>query len=218
MTKENSEKSWPFPVYSGLLQNGHKKKMGEAIWEFLWCIDKTTVEENGIGWVLGKKPVTIDEIANELEESWRTTQRHLETLRNCHYITITRASKGMVIGVLKSKKWVGKGKISSEEREVLNFLKSIAGYPFDYELDLEFLRTLWVDFPGIKILEQLKKWKVWLLDNRKKLRGKKVNYRSRFRNWLKNTQEGRYGKGRQRGETGARKGWRESEKYRGVYE
>ena len=216
MTKETPKKSWPFPVYSGLLQNGHKKKMGEAVWEFLWCIDKTTVEENGIGWVLGKKPITIDQIADELEESWRTAQRHLETLKNCRYITITRASKGMIIGVLKSKKWIGKSNISSEEREILNFLKGVSGYPFDYKLDLEFLRTLWVDFPGIKILEELKKWKVWLLDNKKNLR-KKVNYRSRFRNWLKIAQEGRYGTSREPSKKGGRKDWKESEKYRGLY-
>jgi DNA-binding transcriptional ArsR family regulator len=217
MTKERPKKSWPIPVYSGLLQNGHKKKMGEAIWEFLWCIDKTTVEENGVGWVLGKKPVTIEEIAKDLEESWRSVQRHLETLKNHRYIIVIRVSKGIVIGVLKSKKWSGnKGNISSEEREILNFLKGISGYPFNYELDLEFLRTLWVDFPGIKILEELKKWKVWLFDNRKRIRAK-INYRSRLRNWLKIAKEGKYGAGRPSSKEVTRKGWQESDKYRRLY-
>lgn len=218
MTKGELKKSWPSPVYSGLLQNSHPQKMGEAIWEFLWCIDKTTLEEEGTGWVLGKKPVKIDEISESLRKSRSTVQRHLETLKRHHYITITRARRGIVIGVLKSKKWPKKAGLSSPEREILNFLKGISDYPFDFELDLEFLRTLWVDFPGIKILEQLKQWKVWLLDNKKKLRGKKVNYRSRFRNWLKNAQERSYGQSRPPGKTGAGEGWKESEKYRRVYE
>ncbi len=202
MAKGVPERSWSFPVYSGLLQNIHKKKIGDAIWHFLWCIDKTTLEEDDpndprekIGWVLQKKPVTIEQIAEQFGESWRTTQRHLEVLKSRNYITVARVSRGIIIGVLKSKKWTGrKTNITSEERRILSFLRGISDYPFNFELDLEFLRTLWVDFPGIKILEELKKWKVWLLDNKKKLRGQKVNYRSRFRNWLK--KEERYAQSR----------------------
>lgn len=205
--KKDPQNSWPFPVYSGLLQNGHKKKMGDAIWEFLWCVDKTTIENDGVGWVLGQKPIKIDEMARNLGESRRTVQSHLEKLKDHHYITIIRASKGIIIGVLKSKKWVGKGSISSEERKILKYLKGISHYPFDYQLDLEFLRTLWVDFPGIKILEELKKWKVWLMDNRKRLKGKK-NYRLRFRNWLKIAQGGGYAKtGRAKKNGEASKSW-----------
>lgn len=192
MAKGLPEQSWFFPVYSGLLHNTHKRKIGDAIWLFLWCIDKTTLEEDDpddpeekIGWVLQKKPVTTEQIAKQFGESWRTTQRHLEILRSQKYITVTRARRGIIIGVLKSKKWTGrKSNITSEERVILNFLKGISKYPYNYQTDLEFLRTLWVDFPGIKILEELKKWKVWLMDARVRLRGK-VNYRSRFRNWLK---------------------------------
>ena len=114
MTNGGLKKSWPFPVYSGLLQNSHRKKIGEAIWEFLWCIDKTTLEEEGIGWVLGKKPVKIDEISLDLGESRSTVQRHLETLKRHHYITVIRARRGIVIGVLKSKKWPGKADLTPQ--------------------------------------------------------------------------------------------------------
>ena len=200
MRKGVPERSWFFPVYSGLLHNTHKKKIGDAIWHFLWCIDKTTLEEDDpndpgekIGWVLQKKPVTIDEIAKQFGESWRTTQRRLEILRSQKYITVARARRGIIIGVLKSKKWTGrKTNVTPEEREILNFLKGISEYPYNYQTDLEFLRTLRVDFPGIKILEELAKWRVWLWDNRSKLRGD-VNYRLRFRNWMANA--AKWGKG-----------------------
>lgn len=183
MTLREKTKSWPIPIYSGLLTNGHRQKIGPAIWEFLWCIDKTTLERNNIGWVFNKKPVTFDKIAQELGESRRAAQEHIETLREHNYITTIRSSKGLTIGVLKSKKWGGEASVASDEREILKFVKGISEYPYNYQTDLEFLRTLRVDFPKIKILEELKKWKVWLMDAKARLRGK-VNYRLRFRNWL----------------------------------
>jgi hypothetical protein len=32
--------SYPFTVWSGLLDPKHVKQMGNAIWAFLWCINK----------------------------------------------------------------------------------------------------------------------------------------------------------------------------------
>ena len=77
-------------------------------------------------------------------------------------------------------------KLSEEERLHLYLLKSIPGYPFDFEKDLAFLRDLLVDFPALSITEELKKWKTWLLDKNFENRKKKVNYRLRLRRWLTN--------------------------------
>lgn len=104
--------------------------------------------------------------------------------------------------------------IITEQRELLNFFKQIPNYPFHLNTDIEFLRTLWVDFPEIKIPEELKKWSVWLMDNRKKLK-KKVNYRLRFRNWLKIAQGGGYGKTYR---DNNRKYGKEGQKFKGVFE
>lgn len=226
MAKGLPEQSWFFPVYSGLLHNTHKKKIGEAIWHFLWCTDKTTLEEDDpddpgekIGWVLQKRPVTIDEIAKQFGEPPRTTRRHLAMLRSQKYITVTRARRGIIIAVLKSKKWTGRKDLTSDERVILAFLKQIPNYPFDYQRDIEFLRTLRVDFPRFssrtKILEELKKWKVWLWDNAKKLRGQKVNYRSRFRNWLKNEEE-KYAQNRKGGKASFGRGEAKEGEYEGL--
>jgi len=70
------------------------------------------------------------------------------------------------------------------ERNILNKLQSILGYPFDYIKDLSFIRDLAVDYPTIDILEQVKKYSVWLLDNPYKA---KSNPRLQFRNWCKNS-------------------------------
>ena len=62
----SKNKSYPFPVWSGLLE--HRAKMGPAIWEFLWCLDKITTETDGVGWVLGKQPVKAARIAKDLKD------------------------------------------------------------------------------------------------------------------------------------------------------
>jgi len=77
-------------------------------------------------------------------------------------------------------------KLSEQERLHLSLLKSIPGYPFDFEKDLSFFRDLLIDFPTIDITEELKKWKTWLLDKNFENRKKKVNYRLRLRRWLTN--------------------------------
>ncbi|MBW1928896.1 MAG: helix-turn-helix domain-containing protein [Deltaproteobacteria bacterium] len=74
--------------------------------------------------------------------------------------------------------------LAKEDRLYLNLLKSIPGYPFNFEKDLSFLRDLLVDFPTLDFQEEIKAWKTWLLD--KNLKGK-INYRSRFRKWLQNS-------------------------------
>jgi len=75
-------------------------------------------------------------------------------------------------------------RLSEQERLLLGLLKSIPGYPFDFERDLAFIRDLLVDFPALDLEQEIKDWKVWLLD--KNLKGK-INYRSRLRKWLKKT-------------------------------
>lgn len=72
------------------------------------------------------------------------------------------------------------------EREVLNVLKSVPQYKFDYKRDLEHIRTLAVDYPSVDLLAEAKKWRAWRLDNPK--RGAK-NPRLAFRNWCEIAQK-----------------------------
>ena len=92
----------------------------------------------------------------------------------------------MTLGGFKKSGISGLCQPSKKERLYLNFLKSIPDYPFNFAKDLSFLRDLIVDFPTIELIEDLKKWKTWLLD--KNLKGK-VNYRSRLRKWLLNSRK-----------------------------
>jgi len=103
------EGSYPFPMYSGLLEHRHYKKIGSAIWLFLWCISSTTkeVERDGIVWgiVLGNKPVKISDLENEFGVSDRTIRSWIKTLEDNQYIKVTRAPYGLVFTVRNSKKF-----------------------------------------------------------------------------------------------------------------
>lgn len=120
---KETEQSFPFPVYSGLFE--HRERISVAIWEFLWCISRTTKEEvdaDGIvwGWVLGGKPVKHEEIAAELCSNARSVRRNLLRLKEEHYIDTIRAPYGEIIKVRKSKKWNNLKNESGENRVVRN--------------------------------------------------------------------------------------------------
>lgn len=102
--------SFYFPVFSGLLTNEHKNKIGSALWEFLWLISKTTKEvvEDGetVGIVLGGKPVKVSEVVQDLGSNERTIRRNLTKLKDSGYIESTRTPYGEVFKVKNSKKFV----------------------------------------------------------------------------------------------------------------
>lgn len=96
-------------VSNGLLRDEHRKKIGPAIWEFLWCIDAITeIDREGIGWVLGGSILTLDRIVKECNGTRRTVQRNLEILRKQGYIQVTRKMRGFIISVNKAKKQSGR--------------------------------------------------------------------------------------------------------------
>lgn len=71
-------------------------------------------------------------------------------------------------------------KLESAERAIMSELKAVKGYPFEFERDLEFIRGLLVEFPGLDLLSEAKRWKTVKLDDPLKAKSKP---RSQFRNW-----------------------------------
>jgi hypothetical protein len=98
-----------FPVSSGLLTAKHVQLMGNSIWSFLWCIDRTTRDrqdgEECWGQVLGGYPVSQNRIAGELGLSERTVRTQLNKLQDSGYIRVTRCMGGQRIEVRNSIKW-----------------------------------------------------------------------------------------------------------------
>lgn len=101
--------SFPFRVWSGLLEDGHKQRIGSAIWEYLWCIDKVTREEKHkdttVGLVLGGKVIEAKQIATNLKVHCETVKENLRKLKRENYINYRVTSYGYVIEVIKSKKF-----------------------------------------------------------------------------------------------------------------
>jgi hypothetical protein len=106
-------KFW-FPVWNGIFE--HREKIKDALWLFLWYIDKTTREVDGgdgrkVGLVLGGKPIRDSQVARELQCSKRTVCSWRNLLADGGYIEATRAPYGYTVRVLKSKKWLGKNPV-----------------------------------------------------------------------------------------------------------
>src|ERR1700730_14360348 len=118
--KRNGHTSYPVPIWNGIFE--HYGRIGDAIWEFLWCIDKITREEDGVGIVLGGMPVKFERIADELKGSHKETVRlHFKLLETEKYIRMRRTPYGHVIEVLNSKKfdiWKRKGGKEKPENRV----------------------------------------------------------------------------------------------------
>lgn len=89
-------------ISNGLLTPEHKERMGIAVWEFMWCIDKVTkIDDEGKGWVLGGKPIKLRDIGMSSDNR---ISLHIEQLREQGYIETTRTPYGMIIRVLNTKK------------------------------------------------------------------------------------------------------------------
>ena len=103
--KYGDRPSHPIYVWNGVLEPKHRKKIGAAIWEFLWCLDRITAEKNGVGILLGGKPVTHSEMADSFKVSEKTVLRHMDSLELYGYIERTLTPRGYTIRVLNSCKF-----------------------------------------------------------------------------------------------------------------
>ncbi|MFX3635432.1 MAG: helix-turn-helix domain-containing protein [Candidatus Pristimantibacillus sp.] len=114
--------SYPFPIYSGVLEPQHYKQINSAIWLFLWCVSATTKDEkrDGVAWgiVLGGRPIKIDELSDRFGVNRSTVKRWVETLEQHDYIQTKRAPYGLIISVRNSKKF-------GENRQLKNELSAI---------------------------------------------------------------------------------------------
>jgi hypothetical protein len=94
-----------FDVYSGLLDPKHRKKIGAAIWTYLWLLDRQTAAD---GWVLGGKPIKAKEIGDTLGLHETKIRSHLHQLEEGHYLTSERTPYGFRLRVLRAKKFTQK--------------------------------------------------------------------------------------------------------------
>ncbi len=99
---EGSKANYVIPVSNGIFD--HREKIGPAIWLFLLLIDWVTAEQDGLGLVLGGKPVKVDEIMEVLKLGERQVRNQMQRLESHGYIRLKRNPYGYSISVNKSKK------------------------------------------------------------------------------------------------------------------
>lgn len=102
-------------VSNGLISKEHRDRIGSAIWEFMWCLDKVTkIDQKGIGWVLGGKPIKLSEVGLGVSED--TVSRNLSKLSEEGYLQVIRTPYGLSLRVNKAKKRFYKNAVSEEGR------------------------------------------------------------------------------------------------------
>ena len=64
-----------------LFEARHYARMGSAVWLYGWLVLRQTREREGIGFVLGGRPVTYREIEEETGFAQKSLQRWMHALR-----------------------------------------------------------------------------------------------------------------------------------------
>lgn len=102
---ELAMKGFGIYIKNSLLDPKHVEAMGQAVWLYMWFIDHmTSIDEKGVGKVLGGRPVKYEEIEKELGISQDTYTRWIARLEEYPYIITTRTPYGIVYKVLKADK------------------------------------------------------------------------------------------------------------------
>jgi DNA-binding MarR family transcriptional regulator len=91
-------------ISNNLLDPLHCQKISDAVWLFMWLIDKMTSINEKQGKVLGGKPIKYIDIKKDLGISRSTYYRWMKKLEDSGYINTIRTPYGVSIVVLKAKK------------------------------------------------------------------------------------------------------------------
>lgn len=111
-----NERTYTIPISNGLLDPKHCRTISDALWLFIYLVDKQTrrVDKNGYGKVSGGMPIRDKDIAGTLGCSSRTIIRWREILVRHGYITTRRTPYGCAYAIAKPKKWTQKSPVSAE--------------------------------------------------------------------------------------------------------
>lgn len=106
-------------VKNNLLEPKHVEQMESSVWLYLWLLDKmTSVNENGVGKVLGNQPITHELVFADLGVQIRTYRRWVDTLRSYGYISTLRTPRGLCITINKAEKIFNKRGAKSAHHDV----------------------------------------------------------------------------------------------------
>lgn len=106
----SASKGFGIEIKNDLLEPKHVEAMGPSpVFLYMWFIDRmTSIGEDGIGKVLGGKPVVFEEVQQDLGITERTYRRWVNQLRRGGYINTTRTPRGLSFSVNKAFKRFGR--------------------------------------------------------------------------------------------------------------
>lgn len=102
-------KNYNAGLRGGLFEAQHYERMGQAIWLYGWLVLRQTRERDGIGFVLGGRPISYREIEEETGFARKTLERWMQNLRRSRYIETTTAPGGIIVRIHKAKKFARAG-------------------------------------------------------------------------------------------------------------
>ncbi len=74
---------------------------------------------------------------------------------------------------------------TDDELAVLETLQAVPGWPVDSTYDLQMIRALAFAYRTVDLGKEALAWSVWMSEHEQT---KKIKYRSRFGNWVKNAE------------------------------
>ena len=104
---KRSETNYEVGIRNGLLEPKHYRAIGDAVWLYMYLVDKQgkQVDKNGLGKVAGGVPLHDEDIAGTFGCERKTVSRWRKILIRGGYIMATRAPYGYIYAVTKPKKW-----------------------------------------------------------------------------------------------------------------
>jgi hypothetical protein len=95
---------------NALLEAKHYHAMGEALWLYIYLLDRQTrrLDKDGLGQVAGGVPIRDSDISGTIGSSRRTVIRWRGILLGHGYITARRTPYGYSYAIAKPKKWAQK--------------------------------------------------------------------------------------------------------------
>ncbi|HKV03486.1 MAG TPA: hypothetical protein VJO53_00105 [Candidatus Acidoferrales bacterium] len=97
-----------------LFEAQHHRRMGAALWLYGWLVLRQTHQHGPVGWVLGGAPISYREISDETGFNCRTLERWMRSLRREGYIETDPAPGGVIVRILKAKKFPQGGRRFAE--------------------------------------------------------------------------------------------------------
>lgn len=114
-------KSFDIGVKNSLIDPKHYRAMGDAIWLYLWGIDRVTRERldsktgEHVGVILGNVPQRDEDIAAAIGCSSKTIRRWRSCCVKYGYLGVRRTPCGISMWVRRSKKWTKSQKESGQK-------------------------------------------------------------------------------------------------------